>query len=96
MISLPVGMYLLNIFPWEWIDNKYIPRSKQYFTVFADEMKYNGTLNRSYFQESTMDKQDYETYDTIDPENSDSPVKKVLTKSLSFSPRNQQIFLDCS
>jgi len=28
------------------------------------------------FLESTMDKQDYETYDTIDPENSDSPMKK--------------------
>ena len=96
MTSLSAGMYLLNIFFWECIDNKDIPRSKQYFTVFADEMKYNGTLNRSYFQESTMDKQDYETYDTIDPENSDSPVKKVLTKSLSFSPRNQQIILDCS
>ena len=95
MTSLSAGMYLLNMFFWECIDKKDIPRSKQCFTVFADEMKYNGTLNRSYFQESTMDKQDYETYDTIDPENSDSPMKKVLTKSLSFSPRNQQIILDC-
>ena len=47
------------------------------------------------FQESTMDKKDYETYDTIDPENSDSPAKKVWTKAF-FPPRNQQIILDLS
>ena len=34
-----------------------------------------------------MDKMDYETYDTIDPENSDSPAKNVFTKSLFFAEK---------